>query len=225
MDPVTTLEVEPHPRLQLYAFETVLPAPLGELTSPAWLLGLLDPAAAAPVQRSEPLRADVRDVFRHGGYKPTGRGKPASEYLVKASADGPLRAINLVVDTCNAVSLHSGLPISVVDLDRAEPPFRVGIVADDQRYVFNATGQEIRLQGLLCLHDARGPCANGVKDSERTKTHDGTTRTLSLVWGPQTHADHTAAAGRWYRDLLERAEAQTARVAGPRVAAPGDTKD
>ncbi|MBW2453427.1 MAG: hypothetical protein JRI68_02900 [Deltaproteobacteria bacterium] len=214
MESVTTLEVEPHPRLALYAFETVLPAPLGELTTPDWLRALLSSTAEAPLQRSESLRADVRDVFRHGGYKPTGRGKPASEYLVKASHNEPLGPINLVVDACNAVSLHSGLPISVVDLDCAEPPLRVAIVAGDESYVFNAAGQEIRLRGLLCLHDAHGPCANGVKDSQRTKTSDGTRRTLSLIWGPQVHAEHTAAAGRWYREILVRADAQTVPVEG-----------
>ena len=42
-------------------------------------------------------------------------------------------------------------------------------------------GQEIRIDGLVCLFDAEGPCANAVKDSQRTKTSDATTRTLSAV--------------------------------------------
>ena len=209
-----TLIVEPHPLLSLAAFETRLPSPLGELASPDWLLALLadDPALVdRPIRRSEELRGAVRDLLRHGGYKPTGRGKPASEYLVKAAAGG-IAAINLVVDACNAVSLHSGLPISVVDLERTVGPLRVGLVVGDQRYGFNSAGQEIRVEGLLCLHDGEGPCANGVKDSQRTKTSDGTLRTLSLVWGPKSHAEHTAMAARWYRDLLERAGAQTTEV-------------
>ncbi len=206
------IRVESHPLLALYAFETTLPAPLGGLGSPPWLLALLSPEAEAPLGRSEQLRKDVRDLFRHGGYKPTGRGKPASEYLVKAASASSLSPINLVVDACNAVSLHSGLPISVVDLGVAELPLHVGIVAGDESYVFNAAGQQIRLHGLLCLHDACGPCANGVKDSQRTKTSDRTTRTLSLIWGPKAHAGHTGQAGRWYRELLGRADAQTAEV-------------
>jgi DNA/RNA-binding domain of Phe-tRNA-synthetase-like protein len=149
--------------------------------------------------------------LRHGGYKPTGRGKPASEYLVKAAAEG-IGPINLAVDACNAVSLHSGLPISVVDLDRVVPPLWVGVVVGDARYVFNLAGQEIRLEGLLCLHDQEGPCANGVKDSQRTKTRADTRRTLSLIWGSEQHAAHTVAAGRWYRALLERAGAETVDV-------------
>jgi DNA/RNA-binding domain of Phe-tRNA-synthetase-like protein len=207
------LIVEPHPLLHLVAFEARLSSALGEQPSPAWLVELLrdEPLSVEgelPVRRTEELRGAVRDLLRHGGYKPTGRGKPASEYLIKAAAEG-IGSINLAVDACNAVSLHSGLPISVVDLDRAFSPLRVGIVTGDQRYVFNSAGQEIRLEGLLCLHDRQGPCANGVKDSQRTKTSEGSRRTLSLIWGPRGHADHTEATGRWYRALLERAGAET----------------
>jgi hypothetical protein len=75
--------------------------------------------------------------------------------------------------------------------------------------VFNAAGQTIDLAGLLCLHDRAGPCANAVKDSERTKTAATTTRTLSLVWGSAALGGRTAAAARWYRELLERAGART----------------
>lgn len=201
------LTIDPHPLLELGCFETVFAAPLSETPSPDWLVALLADDAAAPVSRDEAIRGGVRDLLRHGGYKPTGRGKPASEYLVRAAAAG-MRSINLAVDVCNVVSLHSGLPISVVDAERAREPLAIGI-AGDESYVFNAAGQAIRLAGLLCLRDREGPCANAVKDSQRTKTHDATTRTLSLVWGLSEHADHTARAVAWYRELLERAGAKT----------------
>jgi DNA/RNA-binding domain of Phe-tRNA-synthetase-like protein len=206
------LTVEPHPLLALEAFTTTFAAPLDESPSPAWLLALLAPDAPAPLQADDAVRAAVRDLLRHGGYKPTGRGKPASEYLVRAASEGQLGAINLAVDACNAVSLHSGLPISVVDLDRARAPFRVAIASAGERYVFNASGQEIDLEGLLCLFDADGPCANAVKDAQRTKTHAGTRRTLSLVWGPRALGDRAARTAAWYRELLERAGASTADV-------------
>src|SRR6185503_4009822 len=125
----------------------------------------------------------VRDLLRQHGYKPTGRGKPASEFLVGAASDAPLARINLAVDACNGVSLHSGLPISVVDLDRAREPLSIRVAEAGASYVFNASGQTIDLEGLLCLFDAEGPCANAVKDAQRTKTHGGTRRTLSIVWG------------------------------------------
>ncbi|MEM6785153.1 MAG: phenylalanine--tRNA ligase beta subunit-related protein [Bacteroidota bacterium] len=207
-----TLSVDPHPLLHLAAFETTLAAPLGETPPPDWLTALLALDAEAPVQRSETIRATSRNLLRHGGYKPTGRGKPASEYLVRAAENGKLGSINAVVDACNVVSLHSGLPISVVDLDGAAAPFRVGLAENGASYVFNTSGQSIDLSGLLCLFDSGGPCANGVKDSQRTKTHDGTRRTLSLVWGHHELADQVEAATAWYRSLLERLGATTEAV-------------
>ena len=197
-----------HPLLQLGLLEVEFPEPIGQTPSPSWLTAQLSASAEAPVASSDDVRKAVRDLLRHGGYKPAGRGKPASEFLVKAASADALSSINLPVDLCNVVSLHSGLPISVVDLDRAVAPLSVRIADEDASYVFNASGQEIRLTGLLCLHDAEGPCANGVKDSQRTKTHEGTTRTLSLVWGTHVVPEHTQATLRWYAELHERAGAR-----------------
>jgi DNA/RNA-binding domain of Phe-tRNA-synthetase-like protein len=209
------LLVDPHPLLHLGVLVAELPAPLAEMPSPSWLVELLAAGADVPVRADEAIRADVRALLRHGGYKPSGRGKPASEFLVRAAAEGSLGSINLAVDLCNAVSLASGLPVSVVDLDLAAPPLHVGIAPADTSYVFNASGQEIRLTGLLCLHDAAGPCANAVKDSQRTKTHAGTRRTMCLVWGTRTRPEHTAATVRWYAQLHERAGARVTTWENP----------
>jgi DNA/RNA-binding domain of Phe-tRNA-synthetase-like protein len=209
------LLVDPHPLLHLGVLVAELPAPLAEMPTPSWLVELLAADADVPVRADEAIRADVRALLRHGGYKPSGRGKPASEFLVRAAAEGSLGSINLAVDLCNAVSLASGLPVSVVDLDLAAPPLHVGIAPADTSYVFNASGQEIRLTGLLCLHDAAGPCANAVKDSQRTKTHAGTRRTMCLVWGTRTRPEHTAATVRWYAQLHERAGARVTTWENP----------
>ena len=206
------LEVEEHPLLALAGFVTRFPTPLSELRTPEEILSLFQPDAAAPLSRDETIRAAVRDLLRWGGYKPTGRGKPASEYLVRAVEENALGSINLAVDACNAVSLHSGLPISVVDLELARPPFRVAIAPEGASYVFNPTGQEIDLGGLLCLFDAEGPCANAVRDSQRTKTRAATSSTLSIVWGRADHAERLRASEAWYRSLLESAGAETESV-------------
>src|SRR5687767_3750023 len=121
------LQIESHPSLRVAAFTTEFPSSLGALGSPGWLTALLRSEAPVPVARSEALRSAVRDMLRHGGYKPTGRGKPASEYLVRTAEEDGIRSINLPVDACNVVSLHSGFPISVVDMDLAQPPYRVAI--------------------------------------------------------------------------------------------------
>ena len=204
-----SITVDPHPSLVHGAFQTTVPRPLGEVPSPAWLTELLRLDAEAPIARAEDVRVKIRDLLRYGGYKPTGRGKPASEYLVRAAGEGALASINVVVDACNAVSLHSGLPISMMDLDRAVPPLRIGIAGEEESYVFNASGQTIDLKGLLCVHDAEGPCANAVKDSQRTKTDDATRRTVSVVWGCVGLEDRLARTVAWYRELLERAGCST----------------
>lgn len=206
------LTIDPHPLLDALAFTSTLPAPLSALPSPEWLTALLKPDASAPLSSDDAVRGAVRDLLRHGGYKPTGRGKPASEYLVRAAGDGSLGSINAVVDACNAVSLHSGLPISVVDLDRAKAPFRLGIAPEGAEYVFNASGQSIDLSGLLCLFDAEGPSANAVKDAQRTKTNADTRRTLTVLWGTKALGDRTERAFAWYRELLERLGATVERL-------------
>jgi len=75
--------------------------------------------------------------------------------------------------------------------------------------VFNAGGQEIDVAGLPCLCDADGPCANAVKDSQRTKTGASTTRTLSVVWGCAGYEERLEEAAARYRGLLEDAGATT----------------
>jgi len=151
-------------------------------------------------------------MLRTGGYKPTGRGKLASEYLVRAATEGALGSINAAVDACNAVSLHSGLPISLVDLDRARAPFRIGVAPEGASFVFNVSGQEIDLGGLVCLYDVDGPCANAVRDSQRTKTNADTRSTLSVIWGCRGFEKRLAKTEEWYRELLAQVGATTEPV-------------
>lgn len=207
------LLVDPHPLLDPGAFAAELPAPVGDLPTPEWLAALCAETAAAPLATDEQVAGHVRDLLRHGGYKPTGRGKPSAEYLLRAAREGKFPRVNAAVEACNAVSLHSGLPISLVDLDLAQPPFRLAIAPAGASYAFNPSGQVIDLSGLLCLHDAQGPCANGVKDAQRTKTHPATRRTLTVVWGTRALPGRTAAAVAWYRELLTRLGATTSDVA------------
>jgi len=214
-DQTLVLEVDPHPLLRVAAFTTTFPVPLGALPTPPAMLDALGLDAPAPLQRDEAARAAVRDMLRHGGYKPTGRGKPASEYLVRAAAEGALTSINAAVDACNAASLHSGFPISVVDLDRARSPFRIAIAPAGASYVFNRSGQEIDLAGLVCLHDAVGPCANAVRDAQRTKTDPETRSTLTVIWGCAGFEQRLLETERWYRDLLAQVGATTEPALSP----------
>lgn len=174
-----SIAVDKHPLLYPRAFMTTFPAPLSELRTSPEVINML---AITPPDRPDTRQA-VRDLLRHGGFKPSGRSKPAWEFLDKACADGRLGSINLAVDFCNAFSLHAGIPISVLDFERMVAPLRLAVAQPEESYVFNASGQVLELAGLLTLYDANGPCGSPVKDSQRTKTHEGTTRTLTVIWG------------------------------------------
>jgi DNA/RNA-binding domain of Phe-tRNA-synthetase-like protein len=206
------ITVDPHPLLDAACFYTRFPGPLGDTPSPPGLLALFGPRAEAPLAPDDEVKTAVRALLRHGGFRPAGRAKPASEYLRKALEEGwlgPDRGINLAVDACNAVSLHSGLPISVLDTERLAPPLHLRVGAPGEAYAFNPAGQVIEVAGLLVLCDAEGPCGSPVKDSQRTKTHEATTHTLSIVWGTRALPERTAAVEAWYRQLLEGLGAAT----------------
>jgi len=206
------IEVEQHPLLRPAAFTTTFPRPLGDLETPTWVMDLLRLEAEAPLERDEAVRVRVRDMLRHWGHKPAGRGKPAAEYLVRAVDERLLGTINVAVDILNVVSLHSGFSIALVDLARAHPPFRVARGPDDGSYVFNVSGQEMSLKGLICLYDAEGPCGNPVKDAQRVKTNAETTETLTIVWGVAGFEERVDRAVNWYRQLLENVGASSRPV-------------
>jgi DNA/RNA-binding domain of Phe-tRNA-synthetase-like protein len=197
-----TLTIAAHPALEIGAFVTRYPRPLRELDAPPALARLLDLGAEVPLCATDTVRAEIRQLLRHGGFKPAGRSKPAAEYLHAAHAEGRFPLINAAVDACNVVSLHSGLPISLVDVDRTVGVLSIGICPNPTSYVFNPSGQTIDASGLLALFDAEGPSGTPVKDAQRTKTHDDTRTTLSIVWGTKALPGRTFKTTAWYRELV-----------------------
>lgn len=192
------IKIAAHERLFARAFRFDFEAPLCETAVPERVRTLL----ASPAEVAPETRTAVRSMLRWGGFKASGRSKPASEYLEKAFQEGAMPSINAAVDICNAVSLHSGFPISVIDLELKQGPLRVAVVEDKQSYVFNPSGQQLDLKGLVCVWDDQGPCASPVKDSQRTKTHAGSRQTFCLIWGTQEQAEQVGEAEGLYRELL-----------------------
>ncbi len=122
----------------------------------------------------EVRKKEIRQLLRTGGYKPSGRNKPAQEYLLRsATIHNGLPVINNAVDLLNCISLQSGIPISLVALNRigSNIIFRFGKTGES--YVFNAGGQELDVKGLLCLcRNSDGesvPVGSPVKDSMTAK--------------------------------------------------------
>jgi len=175
------------------------------------MAALVTSRAGGLSDEEDTLRRQVRDVFRNGRYKPTGRGKPASEYLLRSAAEGTFPVINTAVDICNYISLKSLMPISIWDVDRAgSNRFCIRLGESGEEYVFNSSGQTIGLEDLIvgCVitgeNDAGEPIVNAVKDSMRTKTNDKTSCIAAIVYGPagESHVERLSSSCSEYADLL-----------------------
>jgi DNA/RNA-binding domain of Phe-tRNA-synthetase-like protein len=200
-----TIAIAAHPSLECGVFATRFDRALGELATPDAIARFAVDATherGAPLTSSDTVRAEVRQLLRHGGFKPAGRSKPASEYLHAAAMEGRFPRINAAVDACNVVSLCSGLPISLVDLDRTVGALAIAVLPSGTCFPFNPSGQVIDASGLVALVDADGTSGTPVKDAQRTKTSDGTRRALSIVWGTKALPGRTARAVAWYRELV-----------------------
>ena len=142
-------------------------------------------------------------MLRHGAYKPAGRSKPASEYLLSAAQASDFPLVNGPVDVNNAVSLSWGYPGSIFDAARSGWELALRRGRPGESYVFNASGQSIDLEDLLCVcRSSEGswvPCGNPVKDSMETKTSPSTTDVIAVLFAPvvDAEADLRAAAQRF----------------------------
>ncbi len=175
---------------------------------PAYIAELLGRVRAAGEGFFDPARrAAVRGMLRHGRFKPSGRSKPASEYLLAAALGGDFPLVNPAVDANNAVSLESGYPASIFDLELTGPSLCLRRGREGESYVFNPSGQVIGLEDLLCVCRREGerwvPCGNPVKDSMATKTRESTRAVVAVIYAPAGEsAAHLEAAARRFSSLL-----------------------
>ena len=148
----------------------------------------------------------VRDMLRFGSYRPTGRGKPASEYLFNAALEGNFPLINNLVDINNIVSVEFLLPISLIDLDKTgSQNFILRHGKENESYIFNPSGQTIELCDLLVFSSFPGdtPCGTPIKDSQPTKTDENTKNTIAVIYAPGHLADTAKKAAEHMSRLLE----------------------
>lgn len=136
------------------------------------------------------LRKGIRSLLKAYGFHPSGRNRPASEYLAKDLADRrEFKPINNVVDINNHVSLCSHLPISVLDLDKTGDRLGIRVGLAGESYVFNQEGQMHDLKQLLVVTRENGhsePVGSPVKDSHATKVFAETRRVLAVLYASQT---------------------------------------
>lgn len=194
------------------------------------LTALIEERRADLPQPLEDRRKACRDILRNGVYKPTGRGKPASEYLLRSARDGTFPRINGLVDANNLVSLKTLMPISLWDVERAGArtfAFRLG--APEQSYVFNPAGHEMGLQDLVCGgaldDDTWSPLVNPIKDSMLTKTTEQTTEVAAVIYAPAS-AIADGSLDEACRDLLGLLEscAPSPVMGACAIVGPGERK-
>lgn len=187
--------------------------------SPAPLLERMQAAAARvrqdPSAFPEAVRTAVREVLRVGGYRPSGRGKPASEFLLGVAREQGLPVVNNLVDINNLVSLATALPVSMFDADKLGDPAHVRFGRAGEHYVFNASGQTMDIAGIpvVCRasREAGGdsnaadePVGNPVKDSMLAKVGPDTRNVVAVVYGSRTlPPDHLEPAARELQALLQ----------------------
>ena len=150
---------------------------------------LLEKRRQPLTENEDAFRKACRDMMRIGSYKPTGRGKPASEYLLRSASEDAFPRINTAADINNYVSLAWIVPISLWDTDRVPADswlFRPGKEAEE--FVFNPSGQTISLldlvTGFAVKDGLETPIVTPVKDCQQTKTDAETRNIAAAVYYP-----------------------------------------
>lgn len=136
------------------------------------------------------VKEAVRNLLKSGGFKPSGRNKPASEYLAQAAREGRFPTINNLVDINNYVSLSTGLPISLLNADEIGETLSLRFGKEGEKYIFNSAGQEIDLEGLICSCCASTdtPLGNPVKDSITGKIKESSSHVVGVIYSPNNGA-------------------------------------
>jgi len=201
--------LDPTPVLPALIWAEGIEAPATTAASSEPLNELLDRVrATGETFVPEEMRRRVRGMLRFGTYKPSGRSKPASEFLLRAALADAFPLVNGPVDANNLVSLESGLPGSIFDAALSGQHLMIRRGLPGESYVFNPSGQTIDLQDLLlvCRSTVDGwrPCGNPVKDSMATKIRSETRDVVAVLYAPTDES--VDSVERWAARYAERLE-------------------
>lgn len=153
-----------------------------------WFADQLERAKQSILEPAWEIRRNaIRSLLRKGGFKPSGRSKPAQEYLLRCLNEGDFPRVNRTVDCLNVISVRYGLPISLLKRECFPAGARVRYGRSGENYVFNSVGQSLELEGLICVCgglDSQQPIGTPVKDSLQGKIDDATKDVIFFVYGP-----------------------------------------
>ncbi len=184
----------------------------------------------AATRRSSPLARPARRCHRadaspdprryQGSFAPRrlqARGPPASRPPSTSSAalaEDRFPRINALVDTCNVVSLHAGLPISLVDADKLDPSARRcagdprGAAGDDRAVCSTRPGQVIDAGGLCASTTRRARRARRSRTRSAPRPTTTRARPCRSCGARARSPGRAAAAARWYASWSRRSTAR-----------------
>lgn len=153
---------------------------------------IIDELVTAQMTKSEIIPPDiqskVRNMLKIGGYSPSGRNRPASEFLLRELAQtGVFKYINNIVDINNYLSMKSNLPMSIFDVGRLNGALVVRLGVPGESYVFNNEGHVIDVKHLIICCDEQPdytslPIGSPVKDSMHTKIFPNCEQVVAVVY-------------------------------------------
>ncbi|MBU6386153.1 MAG: phenylalanine--tRNA ligase beta subunit-related protein [Planctomycetota bacterium] len=135
----------------------------------------------------EARREAIRRLLRKGGYKPSGRSKPAQEYLARCLDESKFPRVHPAVDCLNAISVRFGVPISMLDRQEFVDRMQIRLGKPAERYVFNSAGQELELENLIVVcggSSEEKPLGSPVKDSMAGKIDATVCAIVCILYAP-----------------------------------------
>ncbi|MEP0813422.1 MAG: hypothetical protein HRF49_01995 [bacterium] len=169
---------------------------------------------------SDDAKSKVRNMLKIDGFSPSGRNRPASEYLLRElERTGKFKYINNVVDINNYISLKTALPISIFDTGKMAGAMVIRTGNVGEAYVFNPEGQIIDVKRMIvCCEEQPDytsiPFGSPIKDSMYSKVNPGCNQVLGVIYStPQLYsAPQLESICREMADLL-KSEADAAETA------------
>lgn len=152
----------------------------------------------------EERRQAVRAMLRTSGYKPSGRNKPAQEYLVQRCMEGAsFPRILPAVDILNWMSIRHGIPISMLKQEAFPEGVTIRVGREGESYPFNAGGQVLELEHLILVcggKNADEPMGSPIKDSMAGKIGPGNENLACFLYVPRQF-EETLRPGEIAQDL------------------------
>jgi len=132
----------------------------------------------------DPVIKGIRAVFSKAGLDPT-KERASGEALIRRIAGGQgLYRINAVVDANNAVSLLTGCPCGVYDLEKVEGDTVTLLVGGSGQAYEGIGGKQLNAENRILTADAKGIFGGPTADSGRTCITLGTKEVLMLIYHP-----------------------------------------